>query len=68
MLRVINQGRERQIKVRDKLTIYNLKSIIAGKMEVNYGDIRILMNGQELDGQQRLADLGLEDNMSLEVS
>ena len=47
---VNSQDGEREIKVREKLTINNLKSIVAGELQTGKENIRITLDGKELAG------------------
>ena len=66
-LRIIQQERERSIKIREKLTINNLKVLSSG-MKLERENIKIILEGYELMGHMRLTDLGLKDGMCLKMS
>ena len=67
-LRIIQQERERSIKIREKLTINNLKAIMSSGMKREKEYIKIILEGYELMGHMRLTDLGLKDGMCLKMS
>ena len=46
-LRIIQQERERSIKIREKLTINNLKAIMSSGMKLERENIKILLEGYE---------------------
>ena len=56
-----------KIKVREKLTINNLKSIVAGKMKNSKKNIKITQEDKEITGHKRLIDIGLVDGAKLEA-
>ena len=67
-LRIIQQDRERSIKIRENLTINNLKAIMNSGMKLERKNIKIILEGYEQMGHMRLTDLGLKDGMSLRMS
>ena len=67
-LRIIQQDGERSIKIRENLTINNLKAILNSGVKLERKNIKIILEGYELMGHMRLTDLGLKDGMSLRMS
>ena len=56
-----------RIKVREKLTLNNLKVIVANKLKTRRGEIKLMIDDNEMTGHMRLMDAGLEDESVLEV-
>ena len=56
-----------RIKVREKLTLNNLKVIVANKLKTRRGEIKLMIDDREMTGHMRLMDAGLEDESVLEV-
>ena len=53
--------------MREKSTINNLKLIVAKKLKMSRGNIRLMMDGNEPTGHIRLMDKGLIDGAILEA-
>ena len=66
-LKIISQDKQMLIRVRQKLTISNLKSIVANKLKIGRQDMRIKLADTEMAGHKRLIDLKLADGDILEV-
>ena len=56
-----------RIKVREKLTLNNLKVIVANKLKTRRGEIKLMIDDNEMTGHMRLMDAGLEDESVIEV-
>ena len=46
-LRIVGEDRERNIKIRENLTINNLKAILNREMKLELESIKIMFDGQE---------------------
>ena len=66
-LKLDDQEKEKTIKIRENLTINNLKAIIIGVLKLKKENIKIIHNRQELTGHRKLSDSGLEDGEKIEI-
>ena len=66
-LKISSQEEEVQIKVREQLTINNVKAIITKELKTGVKNMRIKLANAELTGHKRLIDLRLKDGDILEV-
>ena len=60
-LKVSNHNEELQIKLREKLTIGNLKAIIAKELGMSSVNMKLKLANAEVTWHKRLIDLGLKD-------
>ena len=60
-LKISNQNEELQIKMREKLTIGNLKAIIAKELGMSRVNMKLKLANAEVSWHKRLSDLGLKD-------
>ena len=67
-LKIVSKHREMDVKVREALTINNIKAIIKGDIQQRTGTVKIMHEGQELPAHRRLVDIGLMDGDILEVA
>ena len=65
-LRIINQEKEKIIKVREGITINNLKAVIERVMLQKMEKIEIVQEGREITGHWKLSELGLEEGYTIE--
>ena len=66
-VRIIGNDWERGIRMREHLTINNLKTILTREMKTEKENIKLILEGKELQGHQRLSDLGLEDGTNIGI-
>ena len=45
--RIVGEAKERNIKIRENLTINNLKAILNREMKIEKGNIKIMLDGHE---------------------
>ena len=66
-LKITSQEEEVSVKVREKLTISNLKTIIAKELKTGVINMRIKLANAELTGNMKLIDVGLKDGDIVEA-
>ena len=66
-LKIITLDGEIKIKMREKLTINNLKLILANKMMISREEIKLMIDDNEASDHMRLTDQGLKDGSILEA-
>ena len=66
-LKIINQRAEKDIKVREGLTINNLKAIVEGVLQYKMEKIEVIQEGKEVTGHRKLKELGLEEGHKIEI-
>ena len=67
-IKIIDQGIEKVIQVRECMTINNLKAIIEGVLKEKVEWTSLKMNGKELEGHGKLRDLGIVDGFIMDLS
>ena len=67
-LKITEKKKEKVIKVREFLTINNLKAVIEGALKHKTESIDIIHEGKEITGHKKLVDLGLEDGHIIEIN
>ena len=67
-IKIVDQGKEKVIQVREFMTINNLKAIIEGVLQEKVEWTSLMMNGKELEGHGKLRDLGIVDGFIMDLS
>ena len=66
-LKVITQDGEMMIKIRDQLTVNNLKLIVVKKLMNKSVNTKLLIDDNEMIGHKKLRDIGLANGATLEA-